>query len=123
MEGEVARGDRRLHGLWRCFCLKSRRKVTAGEAAMGELDEGRVISAEEGDGVVRVKIVLSRKELKQLVGSMGRRRSASALLPPELTLEELVQALRRRRAMRRAESANGRSGWTPALQSIPEEDY
>lgn len=121
------RESRRGHGLRKCFCLGSPR-VTA-EEAVEELTRGMVISTEEGDGVVRLKIVMSKQELKVMVASLSGERSdagggrgRTSLPPPPPSLEQLLHALRRRH-MKRAESGKRRNGgWMPALQSIPEEN-
>ncbi|URD96458.1 hypothetical protein MUK42_29814 [Musa troglodytarum] len=120
------RESRRGHGLRKCFRLGSPR-VTA-EEAVEELTRGVVISTEEGDGVVRLKIVMSKQELKVMVASLSGERSDAGggrgrtSLPPPPSLEQLLHALRRRH-MKRTESGKRRNGgWMPALQSIPEEN-
>ncbi|KAJ8512333.1 hypothetical protein OPV22_002767 [Ensete ventricosum] len=123
----IMRESRRGHGLWTCFCLGTPR-VTA-EEAVEELTRGMVISREEGDGVVRLKIVMSKQELKVMVASLSRERTdaiggrgRTSLPPPSPSLEQLLHALRRRH-IKRAESGKGRNGgWMPALRSIPEEN-
>ncbi|CAM0944673.1 unnamed protein product [Alopecurus aequalis] len=104
---------------------------------------GRVLSREEVGGAVRVKIVVSKRELKKMVAALGsgtggevaaaaaasgdrrsgRQRGASA---GGADAEQRLQSLRRR-SMRRAAEETRRmqaSGeWEPGLQSIPEEVY
>uniref|UniRef100_A0ACD5YSQ3 Uncharacterized protein n=1 Tax=Avena sativa TaxID=4498 RepID=A0ACD5YSQ3_AVESA len=106
---------------------------------------GRVLSREEVGGAVRVKIVVSKRELKKMVAALGsgaggevaaaaaaatsgdrrggRQRAASS---GGTDAEQRLQSLRRRSMRRAAEEtrrmqANGE--WEPGLQSIPEEVY
>ncbi|WOK98830.1 hypothetical protein Cni_G07542 [Canna indica] len=126
-EPKLAKRDHR--GLWSCFHLKTQRRVTAAET-MEVLRTGRVISTEEEEevnGVVRVKVVMSRQELKQMLALMRHKRGDAADRHRVLAaagaqgFEKSLHALRRRH-MKRVESMKGRSVWIPALQSIPEEN-
>ncbi|KAG6474850.1 uncharacterized protein LOC122023358 [Zingiber officinale] len=126
-----SRAERR-NGLVECFCLARRssgrrRRFAAeeeGRQAAGTVAVGRVISAEKADdGVVRVRIVVSKRELKLMVAAAAsvsfdenRRRGSRK---PLQSAEQLLQGLRRLHA----QSAAGRIGrWSPALRSIPEEN-
>ncbi|PWZ24678.1 hypothetical protein Zm00014a_030856 [Zea mays] len=96
---------------------------------------GRLLSREDVGGAVRVKIVVSKRELKQMVAALGdgglvaaasserhRQRAAAAAGPGA---EQRLQSLRRRSVRRAAEAAARRmqagGEWEPGLQSIPEE--
>lgn len=93
------------------------RSFTA-EETIKKLQSGRVISQEEEKGAVRVKIVVSKQELRQMLASMNQRNN-NHQMP---SLEQLLHVLRKLR-MNRAETAKAYRGdcWKPALQSIPEE--
>ena len=112
-----------FHWLWKLHCLKDQRSFTRAEA-IEKLHGGRVISREENNGAVRVKIVVSKQELRQMVSSLSQRRSNAIhqrmAAPPNL--EQLLHVLREQH-MKRAEAGKGyRPGdWRPALLSIPEE--
>ncbi|KAG1355386.1 hypothetical protein COCNU_07G014980 [Cocos nucifera] len=100
--------------------MRSLRNAEAIEQAHG----GRVIDRDDENGVVTVKIVVTKQQLRQMVASTGRGWSNSGLhhlaAPPRM--EQLLHVLRRRH-MKRAEAEKGHgSGWRPALQSIPEEN-
>ncbi|TVU27944.1 hypothetical protein EJB05_19449, partial [Eragrostis curvula] len=126
----------------RCFFPReARQQAKAAAEALEQLHNGgRVLSREEVGGAVRVKIVVSKRELKQMVAALGdgagagavaaaaagerhRQRAAGAGGPS--AAEQRLQSLRRR-SMRRqaAEAARRMQGeWEPGLQSIPEEVY
>ncbi|KAG6477710.1 hypothetical protein ZIOFF_061140 [Zingiber officinale] len=134
MEPELvnSRAEHR-NGLVECFCLarrssgRRRRRFAAeeeGRQAAGTAAVGRVISAEKADdGVVRVRIVVSKRELKLMVAAAAsvsfhenRRRGSRK---PLQGAEQLLQGIRRLHA----QSVAGRIGrWSPALRSIPEEN-
>uniref|UniRef100_A0ACD5Z3V3 Uncharacterized protein n=1 Tax=Avena sativa TaxID=4498 RepID=A0ACD5Z3V3_AVESA len=104
---------------------------------------GRVLSREEVGGAVRVKIVVSKRELKKMVAALGsgaggevaaaaavasgdRRSGRQRASSGGTDAEQRLQSLRRRSMRRAAEEtrrmqANGE--WEPGLQSIPEEVY
>ncbi|KQK00706.1 uncharacterized protein LOC100836341 [Brachypodium distachyon] len=111
----------------------------AAEALEQLHNGGRVLSREDVGGAVRVKIVVSKRELKKMVAALGagaggeaaaapgdrrggRQRAAAGTTDAEQRLLSL-----RRRSMRRAAEETRRmqaSGeWEPGLQSIPEEVY
>uniref|UniRef100_A0A804NUC5 Uncharacterized protein n=1 Tax=Zea mays TaxID=4577 RepID=A0A804NUC5_MAIZE len=105
---------------------------------------GRLLSREDVGGAVRVRIVVSRRELKQMVAALGdddgagaaaaaasserrhRQRGAGAGAGAGPGAEQRLQSLRRRSARRAAEAARrtmqAGGEWEPGLQSIPEEN-
>jgi hypothetical protein len=79
-------------------------------------------SAAAAEGAMRVKIVLSKQQLKQVAAAVaGGGSAAFAALPP--ALEQLVSLLRRQHAKKQAAAGRRRGRWSPALQSIPEECF
>lgn len=121
--------------------LPKRRQLATAAEAIERLHGARVVSREEVDGAVRVKIVLSKKELKHVVASLGQSRPSNgnadcqrklmaATNKPnsgdQQSFEQMLHVLRKRHAKRVAAAAavakEGQlSEWQPALQSIPEE--
>ncbi|OEL26907.1 hypothetical protein BAE44_0012074 [Dichanthelium oligosanthes] len=109
--------------------------VTAIEQSTGE----SVAAGEQGagGGAMRVKVVLSKQQLKQLHAASGKqqlKQVAAAVaggggfaLPP--ALEQLVSVLKRQHAKKQAAAdvladvGRRRGRWSPALQSIPEECF
>ncbi|KAJ3680474.1 hypothetical protein LUZ60_016752 [Juncus effusus] len=104
------------------------------ERAMEMLHGRHVISQEEVNGVVRVKIVISKKELKQMVSSLGHQKQnvnggdnyqRKTKAPTEQeSFEKMLYVLRKRHEKRvEAKKKKGEQveEWQPALQSIPEE--
>ncbi|KAL6911819.1 hypothetical protein ACP4OV_000624 [Aristida adscensionis] len=99
--------------------------VTAIEQSTGE----RIADADAGDeggGAMRVKIVLSKQQLKQVAAAVAG--GGAFALPP--ALEQLVSVLKRQHAKKQAAAAatdvavgRRRGRWSPALQSIPEECF
>ncbi|KAE8774873.1 hypothetical protein D1007_52683 [Hordeum vulgare] len=128
----------------RCFfprdAVAGRHQSKAAEEALEQLHHGgRVLSREEVGGAVRVKIVVSKRELKKMVAALGTGAEAAAAASADrrsrqraaggggaTDAEQRLQSLRRR-SMRRAAEETRRmqaSGeWEPGLQSIPEEVY
>lgn len=128
----------------RCFfprdAVAGRHQSKAAAEALEQLHHGgRVLSREEVGGAVRVKIVVSKRELKKMVAALGtggevaaaaasaeRRNRQRAAGGGGTDAEQRLQSLRRR-SMRRAAEETRRmqaSGeWEPGLQSIPEEVY
>jgi hypothetical protein len=134
----------------RCFFPReARQQAKAAAEALEQLHNGgRVLSREEVGGAVRVKIVVSKRELKQMVAALGdggcavaaaavaerhRQRTAAgggggscagAFGGPGA--EQRLHSLRQRSMRRAAEAARRMQGsgeWEPGLQSIPEEVY
>lgn len=101
---------------------------------------GSVISqSEELDhGVVRMKIVVRKQDLKQIMEAMGggtnkfkasiaaNQSSPSSTLMPSLCVEQRLNLLKKKHLLMRANLARQQHNyrhcsWSPALQSIPEE--
>ncbi|PSS21773.1 VWFA domain-containing protein [Actinidia chinensis var. chinensis] len=86
----------------------------------------QVRSSGSEDGVVRMKIIVKKQDLNQMLelirngNKMDPKSSVSTT--PSLCLEQRLNFLRRRHQLR-ANQVKGspRSYWRPALQSIPEE--
>lgn len=128
------------------FPREARQQAKAAAEALEQLHNGgRVLSREDVGGAVRVKIVVSKRELKQMVAALGdgagavaaaavaerhRQRAAagggSCAGAGGPGAEQRLQSLRRRSMRRAAEAARRMQGsgeWEPGLQSIPEEVY
>ncbi|ONH92344.1 hypothetical protein PRUPE_8G169600, partial [Prunus persica] len=78
------------------------------------------------DGVVRMKILVRRQDLKQVLELMngGINSQASVVRPSSsLCVEQRLSLLRKKHLLRASLAAkHSRQGsWCPALQSIPEE--
>lgn len=88
-----------------------------------ERSTGESVAADAAEGAMRVKIVLSKQQLKQVAAAVaGGGSAAFAALPP--ALEQLVSVLRRQHNAKKQAAAGRRRGrWSPALQSIPEECF
>ena len=106
--------------------------VTAIEQSTGESVgvADAVAAAEGGAGAMRVKIVLSKQQLKQVAAAVAAGGGgAFAGLPP--ALEQLVSVLKRQHYAKKqaaaadvvAAAGRRRGRWSPALQSIPEECF
>ncbi|CAN1771083.1 hypothetical protein LINPERHAP1_LOCUS11780 [Linum perenne] len=89
---------------------------------------GRVVCHEGGPGVVRMKVLVKKQDLKQMLELLGdgKLQSSSSFRPTTFSnVEQRLNLLRRKQASR----GNGGKGcrvsssrpWIPALQSIPEE--
>ncbi|CAL5018796.1 unnamed protein product [Urochloa decumbens] len=92
--------------------------VTAIEQSTGESHD------HDAAGAMRVKIVLSKQQLKQVAAAVAGGGVAGFALPP--ALEQLVSVLKRQHSTKKQAApdvvARRRRGrWSPALQSIPEE--
>ncbi|XP_040377075.1 alanine and glycine-rich protein-like [Oryza brachyantha] len=128
-------------------------KAAAAEALQQLHHGGRVLSREDVGGAVRVKIVVSKRELKHMVAALGSGAAgagaggavvaaAAATAAGERHrqrasgggggggagpgAEQRLQSLRRRSMRRAAEAARrmqANGEWEPGLQSIPEEVY
>lgn len=114
--------------------VPGQRRNTMAEAIARVHGGSVVVSPDNENGVVRMKVVVSKQQLRQMVvlsmGSRGKSSgSSSHAQPPPASypqaLEQLLHVLRARHMMKRAASEAGKaahgSPWTPALQSIPEE--
>jgi hypothetical protein len=77
-------------------------------------------------GAMRVKVVLSKQQLKQVAAAVAA--GGAFALPP--ALEQLVSALKRQHAKKQqaaahdaAAAARRQGRWSPALHSIPEDIF
>ncbi|RRT31754.1 hypothetical protein B296_00057958 [Ensete ventricosum] len=93
----------------------------AGVLMIDKCRQGSVVGRDDESGAVRVKIVMTKTQLRQMVAAMQQGPSYTATYPPSASssLEQLLRSLRRRH-MKRAEAGQCRSRWRPELQSIPE---
>jgi hypothetical protein len=129
----------------RCFFPREARQLpkAAAEALEQLHNGGRVLSREDVGGAVRVKIVVSKRELKKMVAALGdgggavataavaerhRQRAAaggggSCAGAGGPGAEQRLQSLRRRSMQRAARRKQGSEEWEPGLQSIPEDVY
>ncbi|PON45048.1 hypothetical protein PanWU01x14_261910 [Parasponia andersonii] len=87
-----------------------------------------VVSQAEEDGVVRMKIVVRKQDLKQMLEVMGGNKQGSSSnnpssFSPSFSAEQRLSLLRKKHVLMRANLAkqSRRSSWSPVLQSIPEE--
>ncbi|XP_040377055.1 uncharacterized protein LOC102704488 [Oryza brachyantha] len=123
----VPRSDGRK--LARCPRLQMDTKtVTAIEqstgAAVADADAHVAAAGDGTGGGMRVKIVLSKQQLKQVAAAVAG--GGAFALPP--ALEQLVSVLKRQHAKKQAAAAEVAIGrrrcrWSPALHSIPEECF
>lgn len=101
----------------------------------GNINGGVICESEEVDGVVRVKIVVRKQDLKQIMEAMGggsnkckdiANRSPSSSMP-SFCVEQRLNLLRKKHLLMRANLARQQQkshcSWSPALQSIPEEVF
>ncbi|TKW40816.1 hypothetical protein SEVIR_1G270700v4 [Setaria viridis] len=111
--------------LVRCPRLQLDTKTVAViEQSTGEsIADAAVAAGEQGAaGAMRVKIVLSKQQLKQVAAAVAGGGVCGFSLPP--ALEQLVSVLKRQHAKKQAAAVGRRRGrWSPALQSIPEECF
>lgn len=90
---------------------------------------GGVVSCIEKDGVVRMKIVVKKQDLRQMLEVMGGGdcggKSRALLQPsimPSLSAEQRLNLLQKKHDLRaNTTKESSSSSWSPALQSIPEE--
>ncbi|KAI3718265.1 hypothetical protein L6452_19129 [Arctium lappa] len=85
---------------------------------------GVVSRTMEDGGVVRMKILVKRQELEQVLERVTKKRDDSRRqLSRSLASKSLEPRLKEMKKMGISEQVNGdcRSYWRPALQSIPEE--
>ncbi|KAL4616326.1 hypothetical protein ACB092_07G191200 [Castanea dentata] len=90
---------------------------------------GGVVSCIEKDGVVRMKIVVKKQDLRQVLevmgGGGGGGKSKAHLQPsimPSLSAEQRLNLLQKKHVLRaNTTKESSSSSWSPALQSIPEE--
>ncbi|KAK7343328.1 hypothetical protein VNO77_11985 [Canavalia gladiata] len=88
---------------------------------------GVVSCREEEGGVVRMKIVVRKSDLKQLVevmkGVKGIAHNSTMLSSSSSSVEQRLNKLMWKKYLSKAKSMNenGHKCWSPVLQSIPEE--
>uniref|UniRef100_A0ACD5Z272 Uncharacterized protein n=1 Tax=Avena sativa TaxID=4498 RepID=A0ACD5Z272_AVESA len=120
---QVPRRDARK--LVRCPRLQLDAKtVTAVEQSTGTTLADTATSATSPGGAMRVKIVLSKQQLKQVAAAVAAGGAFS--LPP--ALEQLVSVLKRQHTKKQAAAphvaaARRQGRWSPALHSIPEDIF
>ncbi|KAK4258463.1 hypothetical protein QN277_004910 [Acacia crassicarpa] len=82
---------------------------------------GGVVTCSEENGVVMMKIVVRKSDLKNFIQAMGGDAASYPSSVPSLTAEQRLNALRRKHISKtNAMKAKHHKCWTPALQSIPE---
>lgn len=79
---------------------------------------GVVSCTEEVGGVVRMKIVVRKSELKQLVEVMNG--GVKSKMSVSCSVEQRLNLLRKKKYLSRA-NGNHQKCWSPVLQSIPED--
>uniref|UniRef100_A0A803LGA1 Uncharacterized protein n=1 Tax=Chenopodium quinoa TaxID=63459 RepID=A0A803LGA1_CHEQI len=88
---------------------------------------GYITSHKAEDGKVKMRILVNKHDLKQLLETMMNNENngtSKVLLPKASPLPEVERRLRDLMKRKRATNAKGRqssTNWRPALQSIPEE--
>ncbi|KAL1541184.1 hypothetical protein AAHA92_25438 [Salvia divinorum] len=93
-------------------------KAAAAAAATNILEAiAQLSSSEAEDGPKKMKIVVKKEELKQVLEAIRQRRST--LVRP-MSLDQRLNFMRRRQILRAAARTRSAS-WRPVLQSIPEE--
>ncbi|XP_047077709.1 uncharacterized protein LOC124688038 [Lolium rigidum] len=130
-EAAAAQAPRRdARKLVRCPRLQLDAKtVTAVEQSTGtSIADPAPVAAVPGGGAMRVKVVLSKQQLKQVAAAVAA--GGAFALPP--ALEQLVTALKRQHAKKQAAAAaevaaaaraRRQGRWSPALHSIPEDIF
>ncbi|KAI3916975.1 hypothetical protein MKW92_021958 [Papaver armeniacum] len=92
--------------------------------AIAQFHGAGVVSHTDENGVVRMKILVKKQDLKQMLEMMDNgKESGSNNIQQQsssLSLEQRLHIMRRKH-QRRVEHAKGRRTWQPALQSIPED--
>ena len=72
------------------------------------------VSQNEEDGVVRIKMVVKKTDLAQVLEAMA----GGGVAPASVSVEQRLAIMRRKQFLRAKLAA---ATWSPALQSIPEE--
>ncbi|KAI3980584.1 hypothetical protein MKX01_025149 [Papaver californicum] len=93
--------------------------------AIAQFHGAGVVSHTDENGVVRMKILVKKQDLKQMLEMMDNGKESSSnnntqQQSSSLSLEQRLHIMRRKH-QRRVEQAKGRRIWQPALQSIPED--
>lgn len=107
--------------LFRARCRKNAKPNSLLEAIAKASREGTgFVSQSEENGVVRIKMVVKKTDLAQVLeamGSDGGRGEGAA--PASVSVEQRLALMRRKQLLRAKLAA---ATWSPALQSIPEID-
>ncbi|CAJ1977643.1 unnamed protein product [Sphenostylis stenocarpa] len=99
---------------------KNRGKGVVLEGMVNGMRNG-VVSCTGDGGVVRMKIVVRKSELKQLVEVMSGLKSTMSIEScVSSSVEQRLKLLWKRKYVSRT-NGNDHKCWTPVLQSIPEE--
>ncbi|KAK8481712.1 hypothetical protein V6N11_055819 [Hibiscus sabdariffa] len=106
------------------------RLLEAIERAKNNGGGGAVVSRVDEDGVLRMKIVVRKQDLKHVLGIINGEDNVAANYykyyrpssPSSISVEERLNLLRRKHLLR-SNAMIKKSGhcWSPELQSIPEE--
>jgi hypothetical protein len=91
-------------------------RLEVNPKAVGTINEA-CQREKNGDGAVRVKILVSKEQLKQLMAASNGKISSKAMLQNS-SIEQLLHAIKRKV---QAEQTGRQVRWRPGLQSIPEE--
>ncbi|KAE8008819.1 hypothetical protein FH972_005292 [Carpinus fangiana] len=93
-------------------------------------NDGGIVSCVEEDGVVRMKIVVKKQDVKQMLQAMSgsddhqHHHKINAHRSSISSAEQRLNLLRKRHLLRvdvAKKTRSSSSSWSPALQSIPEE--
>ncbi|KAG6534305.1 uncharacterized protein LOC122010363 [Zingiber officinale] len=99
---------------------RSPRSLKAATEALGRANDNSGSAAAAAAAAVPVKIMLTKKQLRQLVAALNQEPAAVGSMPAKVEL--LLDVLQRRQHPKRTEVVQPRcGGWRPVLQSIPEE--
>ncbi|MCL7028239.1 hypothetical protein MKW94_024665 [Papaver nudicaule] len=105
--------------------------------SVAQIHGAGVVSRTDENGVVRMKILVKKQDLKQMLEMMNNgnksitptndtqhHQQSSTLVSSNLSLEQRLHSMRRRH-QRRVQHVKGgnRRTWRPALQSIPEDNF
>ncbi|OMO65738.1 hypothetical protein CCACVL1_21417 [Corchorus capsularis] len=89
------------------------------EAIAQANNAGNVVSQIGEDGVLRMKIMVKKQDLKQMLGLING--GTANHQSPSSSVEERLNMLRRKHLLRSNAVKKSRRSWSPQLQSIPEE--
>ncbi|TMX00810.1 hypothetical protein EJD97_000120 [Solanum chilense] len=94
--------------------------------AIAKVNKSRDFSSQVNEGeVVRMKIVVKKEDLKQIVEALGNGNTMNENISNQISssLEQRMNFMRKRQLIRKANQIKMRnnSSWMPMLQSIPEE--
>lgn len=117
---QVASPNGTFRRLFRARCRKSAKANGLLEAIAKASREGAgFVSHSEENGVVRIKMVVKKTDLAQVLEAMGGGDGGGGVVAPaSVSMEHRLTVLRRKQFLRAKLAA---ATWSPALQSIPEE--